>query len=535
MGKFWAMIVLGAMVVLGAWGVQAGRADELRKAAANRERRIIFNNDGDDAWLTGAPATPNGFLSVRMDHVGDCSVDCIFYCTTQGINIFTHDSELTEVFRATSGSFQNNRMDALIQHGTDPLKLVIEACRKRGIEIIWTIRMNDIHDNWTPELFSQWKKDHPQCLMGTPADLKQYPESDPRNVYSFADFAYPEVRDLTVLIVEDVLNRYDVDGIDMDFLRHVCYFKETRLHEPVTPEHLDMLTDMVARVRAAVLAASKKKGKPILLSARGLPTLELNRRFGFDVEQWGKNEYVDFIAVGGGYAPFTMPARDMIRRGHEWGIPVYLCLSGSGMIQRGVKHSDLSGGNTEAWRGAAANAWRAGADGLMTFNLFPKFPGSDATRDARSAWAEMNDPAALVGKDKLYCVENLDHARTFGYMMRAVPWAECLPITVAKGEAVRRNLPVADNIPVLADQINALRLRICLAGLRADDQLTVSINGHPVTATPEKPLWLVADIPAQAMKQGANTLTVRYRAGTADALTIQSVELKVDYNQSKGA
>ena len=41
-----------------------------REQAKHRKRRIIFNNDGDDAFLTGMPATPEGFLSVRMDHIG---------------------------------------------------------------------------------------------------------------------------------------------------------------------------------------------------------------------------------------------------------------------------------------------------------------------------------------------------------------------------------------------------------------------------------------------------------------------------------
>ena len=525
----WTMIMLGALMALDAWHVRDGCADEARKAAANRQRRIIFNNDGDDAWLTSAPATPEGFLSVRMDHIGDCGVDSVFYCTTQGINIFTQDSPLTEVFLANSESFANNRMAELIEKGTDPVRLSVQACRKRGIEIIWTMRMNDIHDNWTAAFFSQWKKDHPEFLMGTSADKSRYPSSDPRTVYSFADFAHPEVRDLTVSVVEDVLDRYDIDGIDMDFLRHTCYFKETRLHQPVTAEHLDMLTDMVAKIRAAVLTASKRKGKPILLTARVFPTLALNRRFGFDVEQWATKEYVDFIAVGGGYDPFSMPAKDMIDRGHAWGIPVYLCTSASGMVQRGVKHSELSGGSTEAWRATAANAWYAGADGIMTFNLFPQLPDSDATRNARLAWAEMSDPQALVGKDKLYCIENLDYSRTLGYMLRSVPWEGRLPVRVAKGESVDRNLSVADDLPTLADRLRTLWLRICLSGLKVEDQVAVSINGTSLAVQPEKPLWLAADVPPAAMAQGANTLTVHYNSGTADSLTMQSVELKVQY------
>ena len=507
----------------------APAADDAREAAAWRPRRIIFNNDGDDAWLTDAPATPEGFLSVRMDHVGDCGVDTVFYCTTQGINIFTHDSEVTEVFTATSGGFKHNRVAALAAQGTDPVALAVQACRARGIEIFWTIRMNDIHDNWTGEFLSQWKRDHPRFLMGTAADKSKYPSNDPRNVFSFADFAHREVRDLTVRIIADVLARYDVDGIDLDFLRHTCYFKESRLHQPVTVEHLDMLTDMVGAIRAEVLAASERKSKPILLSARVFPTLALNRRFGFDVERWVRGGRVDLIAVGGGYDPFTMPARDMIGRGHEWGIPVYLCVSASGMVQRGVQHSALSGGSVEAWRAAAANAWHAGADGIMTFNLFPSLPNTDNTRNARSAWLEMSARESLVGKDKLYCIEHLDHSRTLGYMLRSVPWEDRLPASVPRGGALARVLPVADDLPALAQRVKRLHLRLCLSGLQAGDRVVVKLNDRVLDVAREQPLWLAADVDPAAMRVGPNALRVSYEAGGAESLVLQSVELEVRY------
>ena len=76
-----------------------------RKKMAQRHRRIIFNNDGDDALHYGrfhtdpdVPATRDGFLALRMDHIGDTGLDSVFYCTTQSINAFTHHSEVTEVF-----------------------------------------------------------------------------------------------------------------------------------------------------------------------------------------------------------------------------------------------------------------------------------------------------------------------------------------------------------------------------------------------------------------------------------------------------
>jgi len=512
----------------------ADKAQEARQAAAHRQRRVIFNNDGDDALHYGmflkAPASKEGLLSIRMDHISDCGVDTVFYCTTQSFNSFTHDSQVTEVFTTTEGAFGNNRTAELIKMGADPLAVAVEACRKRNIEVFYTIRMNDIHDNFWYEMQSQWKKDNRDKLLGKPEDKQKYPASDSRHVWTWADFAQQEVRDMTVAAIKDVVDRYDVDGIDLDFLRHPAYFKETLVHKPATRPHLNMLTDMVAQIRQAILAASERKDKPILLSVRVLPTLALNRRFGFDVERWVTEGHVDLVAVGGGYDPFTMPLKDMVDRGHEWGIPVYGCLSSSGMRQQGVKDTGI-GGTMECWRAVAANAWLAGVDGIMTFNLFPKLPDTDQTKRVRQIWSDMSDPRKLVGKDKLYCIENIANLWNTSFMVRTVPIADRLPIDVKKGSTVTRVLPIADDIPALADRIDTLHLRVCLAGLAEGDKVQVKMNGADLSPAAEKPNWLAGDVPASVMKEGANRVAVTFNDGKAAALTITSVELAVKYKR----
>ena len=507
---------------------------DARKAAVHRQRSLIFNNDGNEALHYGkfleGPASLEGFLSIRMDHIGDVGIDTVFYCTTRGFNSFSHDSELTEVLTKTDGVLDGNRTGELLALGADPLQTAIEACRSRSIEIFWTLRMNDVHDNFYEERLSQWKKDHPEMLMGKPQDKDSYPPSDPRSVWTFADFAHPEVRDLIVTIVRDVLSRYDLDGIDLDFLRHPAFFQETRLSQPVSQEHVDMLTDMVARIRQEVLAASQRKSKPILLSARVLPTFRLNRYFGFDIERWVQEDHVDFIVLGGGYDPFTMPVQEMIDRGHEWGIPVYVCLSHSGFQSASEDVEDSQVGNTiECWRAAAANAWYAGADGIMTFNLFPNLPGTPETEFARQVWREISNPQTLAGKNKLYAIEKLDALWNTGFMLRSVPVESRLPVEIRKWAMVQRMFPVADDLAALEGQIETLRLRLCFAKLKKGDEMTVTLNGNLLETTREEPHWIAADVAPLVMRQGDNVLGLRYEHGQSDSLTVESVELAVKY------
>ncbi|MDE2667401.1 MAG: family 10 glycosylhydrolase [Acidobacteriota bacterium] len=527
----------------GVFGCQTGpqskdSLESARRAAVERPRRVIFNNDGDDLLHLAGPATAEKFLSVRTDHAAGTMVDSVFYFSRRPISPLYTGSVGSEPLAG--------RLRDLSRQGTDDLSLVIEASRRQGMEVFWSMRMNDIHDNAKHESeIAQWKKDHRHLLMGRPADKERFPPSDPRNIWTFVDYAHPEVRDLMVETFKEVLTGYDVDGVDLDFLRHPAFFVETRLFKPVTRPHLEMMSEMVGRIRAEVLAASRRKGRPILMSVRVLPTLAQNRHFGFDVEQWARRGYLDLIVVGGGYDPFTMPAKDMIDSGNQWGVPVYVCLSSSGFEHalgaRRFYSTDadqwgrtLPDANEEvalkAWRAAAANAWLAGARGIMTFNLFPRHPESRATRMARRVWKEIGDPEGLALANKLYVVENVEGLQQ-GFMMGSVPIGGRLPVQVAPGDSVQRLLPVADDLAGAGDRLDSLELRLKLAGPRERDTVTVRLNGERLRLARRQPDWLIGPVPAQAMRRGINVVKVELAAAAASALTLAALELEVTYRR----
>jgi hypothetical protein len=87
---------IAALTATAAVFARGASGDADRKKAVQRPRRVIFNNDGNDAFVTDAPATPEGFLSVRMDHFAGCGIDSVFYCTAMS-SLFTHQSKVLEV------------------------------------------------------------------------------------------------------------------------------------------------------------------------------------------------------------------------------------------------------------------------------------------------------------------------------------------------------------------------------------------------------------------------------------------------------
>ena len=179
------------------------KAESARQKPAHRRRRIIFNGDGDDVWHKSS-ATAEGFVGVRLNNMLDTQVDTLFYCTTQSFNYFTHNTKVGQVFLSREGSFKNNNMQALIDAGTDPLKLAIEYAHKHGIEAVWTLRMNDIHDAFTPPLFPQWKKDHPDALLGKREDWSKHPPGSQHRWWAGVDFNRPDVRQRTLALIREV-------------------------------------------------------------------------------------------------------------------------------------------------------------------------------------------------------------------------------------------------------------------------------------------------------------------------------------------
>jgi hypothetical protein len=95
------------------------------------------------------------------------------------------------------------------------------------MEVFWSLRMNDGHDSYPPGArrwdygLAPFKRDHPEFLVGEPDDSDSGP-------WTALDYSFKEVRDHVFSIIAEVAHNYDLDGIEMDFLRHYPYFCPTR-------------------------------------------------------------------------------------------------------------------------------------------------------------------------------------------------------------------------------------------------------------------------------------------------------------------
>jgi hypothetical protein len=223
-----------------------------------------------------------------------------------------------------------------------------------------------------------------------------------------------------------------------------------------------------------------------------------------------------------------MPSEEIVALGHSHDVPVYPCISASGMTRR-KPYGPGSVYGAEAWLAAAANTFCVKADGVSLFNLFPR-PGADEHNAlVNRVFTQAGDPATLTGKNKLFCLDNAAHMAGCGYINHVVPYQRCLPKTVEPGKTLRLALPVGED--VCAAKSIGLRLQ-------TDRQASVQcrLNGQPLAPAPAADLakrfgmtWRVAPIKANIVKKGTNRVEIDLDAGADKPTTVTGLELDVRY------
>lgn len=480
---------------------------EMRRELAHRQRRIIANNDGCDAlyFPRDAEANVESFLAQRTTGLVDSQVGTIAYCTiSSGFSYFTHRTEVGVVLMHSPADFgiqpdKRNITKDLIDQGADPLQSVVEFAHAQGIEVFWSMRMNDTHDvAHTPEkpylLFPPLKSDHPEWLVG------DHVKRTPHGRWSSVNYAQPEIRDLAFRFIEEVCRNYDVDGVELDFFRHMCYFSSVAHGGTATQEDRDAMTELLRRVRAMTEEVGLQRGRPPLVAVRVADSVGFDRDMGLDIEQWLREDLVDILITT---CYFRLnPWEYSVELGHRYDVPVYPCLSDSRV--RG--ESRFRRASTESYRGRAMNAWAAGADGIHLFNLFnPK----------SAVFREVGDPEALATLDKLYFVTvrdgNPNSWLAGGDSYRSVPLlAPSHPLSISPGEPLDIDIVVGEDMEQAreAGAEPSVTLHLEMPGAKRAEQLRVALNGHPLDGGTLADGWVDYAVQVEWLERGRNRVEI---------------------------
>ena len=467
--------------------------DQERKAARWRKRRIIYNNDGDDivetdnhlGVISGLMQRTDGeliddFLQARSKPLVETQVDSIWYATCVSGLTFTHQTRL--------GGFHNKGIPQQLieQYGRDNLQIQLDFYREQQMEGFWSLRMNDTHDSWPGgsaflvDGLAPFKREHPECLMGEPPD----PENPEKVIWTAVDFSYPQVREHVFSLIQEVCQGYDVDGVELDFLRSPSYFVPTENGLAVEEEHLDAMTDLVRRVSAMAGEVSRQRGRPLLLAARTPFSVEDSRFVGLDIEQWLQEDLIDIWVPGGlQESIMTQSFKPIVELGHRYDVPVYPCISWA-FWQQWAFLDDGAGSNRTrelwtkalrsegtanfvalnswegamaAWRGGAVNLWNADADGIYVFNGFHGAPVG--------VYGEIGDLKSMANKDKIFGVDRFEGGSSF---------SDVREVELPQGELVKAEFQVGEDIA--SDNACELLFRLHVWDFSGDDDISVKLN-----------------------------------------------------------
>jgi hypothetical protein len=249
-----------------------------------------------------------------------------------------------------------DNMLAVYQEGIDYPARMIQRCRHDGISPWITLRMNDCHfNNLSDHPFhgNFWKK-NPQYAR----------KNCPGYFATCLDYAHPEVRDFYRALVTEVLDRYDMDGLELDFMRE-CYLFSAGKEAEGTP----MLTAWLRDIRKLVDGAAAKRGHRIRLGVRVPSRPEVALGLGLEASTWAKQGLIDVLVVTPRWATleFDMPMA-------EWrkllGTSKVALSGGLEILYRPCPSGPATTVSPELATGAAALVLAGGADAVYLFNYF---------------------------------------------------------------------------------------------------------------------------------------------------------------------
>ena len=483
--------------------------EAMRTQMLNRPRTVIYNTDGNDMTLypRALPLTPEAFESVRLKYTEGTKIDSVFYCPhASGFGWFTtrktHDFMTTQ-FRPPDAEVYNAAAD-FAKEGTDALEMAAAYCRRRGLEIFVSIRMNDTHDNRGPQPpnshFSLFKQQHPECLMGTMTNRPRY------CAWTAVDFAHAAVRDHVRRFVREFLENYDIDGIEYDFFRHLQLFKTVANGADATQAELDLMTALMRDLRTIAEEAGRRRGKPFLVAVRVPDSVGFCRAVGIDIERWVHESIVDMV-IGTGYFQCN-PWHVMADVVHRNGGKFYAALDEPRNAMKRAPLGMLPGRGFAVpfYRARMAAALAEGADGVYFFNMERKRLSSIAPLDPRHPCGAAQDYFAVPRATAFsqfwhYCADPM----RFLNMPKIDPQR---PLKLAAGETYAFDLVVGDDLAayVPAPGVTADVLTDAKEG--PDDALVLSVNGNAMELATRKNGVFTFAVPAKSVKRSSNAIVL---------------------------
>lgn len=265
------------------------------------------------------------------------------------------DTSIRSISPPATGTDMLNNFREMIRRGIDVIEMLVAATKRYGAEAWLSVRVNDHHFSDDPGFNS--------TLSYSRAD-----EIGVNGSRMCQDYSHHAVRNYYKAYILELAQKYDIDGIEMDFLRSAPLLSDPG------PDGQTILNTFMRDLKRSIPQAA---GRPVSLCARVFSTPEQNLSYGIDAAQWIADGSIAFLTVSGFYIPtyYSLPVdrwRTLIDQRNAAGHS-YSLLAGTDWGIRCDARPDIGmlfWITLEQIRGFASSAYQRGADGIYFFNHF---------------------------------------------------------------------------------------------------------------------------------------------------------------------
>ncbi len=441
--------------------------------------KMIFNTDGYSVFIE-AKGNKDQWISNVFDQLKNTPVDALFWFDGAGGNTASYDSTVLERTGFRIGK-TDPFIEQLIAEGNDPPKVIVTEAHKRGLEAVFAYRLNDIHDDFVPEEFPTFKEKHPEWLIGS----KNYGRA--LSVKTALNFAIPEVREIKYQAIKEAIDKYDFDGIEIDFQRSSPYFLPNEI-----AANINTLTEFLQKVRTYANQKGVARGRPVRIAVRVDESLEIAKLNGLDVPTWIDKGLFDLLTLGSGVIEINIEEYKKLAQPKN--IPVYACLYFYPGEYRPVKRELLAG--------LALNYYNQGADGLYLFNWATH--RSDTLADGSGLMKALENPTQIkITENKLMFATERGHP-TVGYPNN---WLHSvLPTTVSPGQKIESSILITESFA--PERVKAVTLTLKVDNRLKTDGVQVKFNNRLVKNLCDGPNnTLIAALTPSWLLKGQNKLS----------------------------
>ena len=458
--------------------------------------KVLFNNDctnieSCDSYYSPGTTDPASnmvkefnaeMLEGSVDETADTGIDVHLLAPGLGwipwwkSNVYPFEEHVKFMKERFNMTTADSGYAQYMADGGDMVKVFVERCRKKGITPFITFRVNDWHGHdlavmnpgeipgWAWHALSPVHVEHPEWRLGS--DINNMNER-------VLNWGISEVRESKFAFIKELIENYDFDGIELDFLRHCNFFNQQQTN---FEQRRKIISGFVKAVRDT-LDANSELGRHRWLAVRIPCHSEKFNELGIDVEAMSEAGADMFNLASFFYTEQQSDMAEIVKRVPDKA--VYLEFTYCTTYKScGSKYEHVTRRITDEQIYTLAHlAYARGAAGVSAFNFVYFRPHHNSSimgpynEPPFHVFKHLSDSEWLAAQPQHYFIANIS----------TTPYGnKYLPRTVKAGESVRFQI---DMVPGKGGWTENGVIRIQAKESMGDARWQASANGYELEET----------------------------------------------------